>query len=297
METFFLFLNLLFSPAQASLDQCLKDKKVDLCRTTAGQLRALGNFDGAYKALKQLCDISFESDCSNLLYDSLKLSNEIQKQTVELFKSKCKEKDSQCEHLAIYYHEIKDYKNALVYYKKYFLATNKGVYPYYEFQHGSKEEAYKYSLQHCESGKDTKYQDCVFYVRYMPEHPELGRLVSLSEESCRTDNTSTGATSCAILGSYYYMRNLTMQAFSVWDLDCKRGNATACLSILGSEQTTDSQKQMTANNLCRLPETQTVFPGSQDVLRNCPIPDASEVPKGMLEAGKQILKDYLEEQK
>lgn len=279
--------------SDASVQRCLKQNDINFCKV-AGSSFWRGNPELAQKIFRHGCDFDDSESCSQLYFLSISSPNKKQSDLADYLLKKCAKNAKFCNMVAQMYEDQKDHKKALFFAKKFYLSEHSGVYPYWEYLYGNKTEAFKVSLQACESR-----EDCIFYVRYMPDHPQLQRLLELSEKSCFDGlrNQASGATDCAILGSYFYKKQNISRAQSLWAADCQASNPSACLLLLASHPS----PELTAEAFESFCQPRDAWEIHEKTLHDDYCSDenkkSSRLPAAINDYAQQTLQSYLTEQK
>jgi hypothetical protein len=211
----------------------------------------------------------------------------------KLLLAKCQANESDCEKVADFYEDKGDYDKMLFYQRRYYAKENRGRYPYLEHRYGNKETSYPLVLKNCNADSRT----CIFYLRYITDHPQYSQIVAGAMKACEEQTgSSSGATACTIVGAYHYKKNDFIAAFSAWNRDCALGNPSGCLLVAGSSE--DQEQQLFgATRFC------TVNPLGWEVhdlnlkKRTCQtLLTTGVVPPEVSEYSKRLVSDFVKEQ-
>ena len=165
-------------------------------------------------------------------------------------------------------------------------------YPLDLYLEGKKDEAFFQAVKTCELVNDI----CVFYVREMPDHPQMDEFLELGEKSCRSSHRDLwGLNNCNVLGTYYYSKDKKAKALELWKFACDKRSADACRLLLGAHL------QDEAGRL----ESQIQFCGAEpkDLLSKniyfkvCDASAHANISPALMKNSEALLQSYLDDQK
>lgn len=261
------------------------------CANIAGEWRAQDKYQMSFKYDKIGCKAGYQGSCDQLYYDAKAIGRKEIRQATEILTAQCSLNQEVCGVLARLYYEENEREKALSLDKKYFERFGKGIYPLEIYKDGKKAEAFALSLKSCEK----EIEHCIFWVRYLPDHPQIGVLLARAELAAQKENGKTsGATTAAILGSYYYKRKSFDKAYSIWSAECEHHSATSCLLILGGDYPSPI-KQNAYNNYCV--GAGSIGEVNVEKLRSRACKEIrKDIPKEVLKSGARTLGSFLGEQ-
>jgi hypothetical protein len=270
----FLFL-FYYSFTQAKAETC-GPTNPQICDSQASSARGNDDFQAAYKYDRMGCDYNCVPCCSQLYND--KPSEE----TKNYLLKRCTVNDEICGSVANIFYQEKNIEKAHALDRKYFLKYNRGAFPLKLYEVGQNKEAFELALASCEKDQSK----CSFYIRYMPDHPQLTRFLGLSDKYCRENNNDLGgATTCALLGSYFYKNKNHKKALELWKSECVKIMDSSCRLIIGSDATSASKLEA-FHYLC----------SSAHKPIGC-LPASQTLPSSIINESEKLLKSYLSEQK
>lgn len=273
------------------IESCLLDNVLASCEMATARLHFGKRLKEALKTSEKACELSDEG-CSQ----SYSLAAAVDKKTADeiakKFENRCEQNANFCLDLASIYEERSNYKAALEAARKYYLKNEKGIFPYYAYKYGDKNEAFTTAMNHCKKENDR----CIFYLRYMPDHPQFDEILKLSENSCKTENHgATGATDCAIVGSYYLKKANLSAAYDMWSFDCKH-NYTSCLLIIGTAKFKTEQIKSALLQFCENHTPIMEATAKQLQQTHCKQIKNGPMPKTLSTEATKIVKSFLREQ-
>lgn len=187
----------------------------------------------------QACELKFQPNCSDALMIAEKLGGEFAKKIENKVKEFCDQEQEGCDTLAGIYDENGQHKKALEFSFKHWQKHHDGHYPFFEYQYGDKNKAYKIMFESCEKNND----ECQYIFRYYPEHPQRKKIVEYAQKACRSESQeNTGASVCIDLGIYFYDLNEKAKGLEFLDMNCKT-NSTACEVLVAIEDTLEKKEQ------------------------------------------------------
>lgn len=284
-----LILHLLVTPALAQpKPQDCNAKTPALCNQLASWYRGKEDKQKTYDYSLMGCKLNEPYCCSSLYYEAQGIGPKEMAATKDLLIKKCKENDAFCGDVAQVYYEEKNFEKGLEIDRRYFMNYSKGTYPFMAYQHGHKKEGFAATLTQCQQDKDR----CIFFVRYMPDHPQYSVLLRNAEDDCKLSAGSQGgATNCAILGAYYYKNYNHKKSLEIWDSECRLHVQSSCELIIGSDADVKT-RSAAFQNYC--------FEGGQGRLgsdnESCSAPNP-QIPETLRQKSIQLLESYLREQK
>lgn len=275
--------------------ECYEARQSTACNALGARYRATESYDKAFDAVKKSCELMDEFGCSQMQSDSLRFAKSIQNEVFVTLNKKCEQKEILCASLASYYEDKNDYKNAILYAKKAFKVSKTGNYPYLEYKFGNRKIGYKVSAEHCELDRSS----CGFYIRYMPSHPSLKKMVAKAKEHCLTvEKDSFGATTCSVLGTYFESRKRYDESVEMWRKDCERSNKTSCTLLIASKNAKAKDRESAYRNICER-ESKGISPVDAEITgKYCDNQkDFVSIPDGLLKIAQSLLTSFLDQQK
>jgi hypothetical protein len=227
--------------------------------------------------------------------DAFRFAKSVQNEVLMTLKKRCEQKEVLCASLASYYEDKKDFKNAIKFSGKAYKVSKTGNYPYLEFKYGNKKIAYKLSAEQCESD----HSDCGFYIRYMPSHPGLKKMLATAKEHClKSEKNSSGATTCSILGTYFESRKRYDESVEIWGKGCEHTDKTSCTLLIASKSAKAKAKENAYRTICER-QSQGVTPVDSEISQKyCQNQkDFSVIPDGLLKIAQSLLNSFVAEQK
>ena len=234
------------SPEDHEFTQCMNlpesENKVaiDYCHSVASRGRNKNRYN--FEAMKKGCDRGSEQLCSGLLMNAGAYGSSLYPELLRYSEDNCTGGNRRtCATLSGHYEDLKKMPQALKYAKMHFDRFQEGPYIYMAYKHGDKADAMKKALNECRRDKSR----CLFYLRYMPDHPQHSEIAKNAEQDCLAlaPYTSSGATSCTIIGTFHYKQGAYSKALELWSRDClTNGNRLACQLIMGSEHSSQEKK-------------------------------------------------------
>ena len=290
----FLFFTIQLSAAENQNDNfefqgCYTDHIADACTALAQGLTPLKRFPEALKASEMACDLN-PNHCDQLMFLASPIGKKATDAVLEKLTVKCKNNVDVCNNLANALEMVGKYKESIAAAKVYYDKHKSGNYAWFSYKYGDKKAAFSASLEECNLKKD-----CVFYMRYMPDHPQYDLLVKQSESGCKSQTESgEGATICTIVGSYFIKKKNFSSAYENLSTDCSH-NGLACLLIVGTPEFSEAQRNAAALQFC---ETHSFESHQQALLKNnCPqIKLAHKIPPAVVEYSVEMVKAFLSEQ-
>ncbi len=272
-------------------EYCYQRKDTEACYVLGARFGALGNYAETFKAASKACDIDIKrcDDLDNFVYGNDK---SIETKITARLKKACEIDVDICNSYAYALEKEKKFKEAISFAKKYLDEHKSGIYPWFAYLYGDRKTAHEAALESCKKSND----GCAFYLRYMPDHPNRDQIVKHTELNCRsTEPIGIGATSCAILGTYYVMKKYFLKAFDVLYHDCKN-NDISCEIIFGISDLSLDQKASAAIQYCKHIKNS---PYANDPIWNICSKTKEErlFPKEFADKGKKRLTSFLSEQK
>lgn len=271
-------------------EACLSKNDVVACRVVIDKNRFLKNYKICLEISEKMCSIDTKS-CSEMYRIAGEIDEKTQNKIFEKMSESCNKDAAYCQALADIYEDRRDIQNALKFGRKYYEKYKKGSYPWLSYKHGTdKKVAFEDALEKCRADNFS----CGFTIRYMPDHPQYQELLTYAEKDCKKKNQdSTGATTCAILGSYYLKKGDPTKAYELWWHDCPT-NQLSCLLIIGSKKYSRDDNISAFKKFCN--PNQNAFEGTLVGLRTDFCNDFKSVPDAVVESGQKTLAGFLEQQ-
>lgn len=226
-----------FSPKNYKPEDCLQKSNLESCLKLSTIKKNENNFKDAFPLARKACELNSEN-CSGLYTMANVLGVDAVTNLKKFLEEQCVKSAEACNELALIYESQKDYTTAIDFARKYYLKYQKGNFTKFSYLYGDKNEAFAASLNECTKNN----ADCVQYIRFMPDHPQLNKVIALAEQDCVK---APAGPSCLDTGLHYNKKAKYVKAYELWGPSCKSNVVEACIYIMGSRGI-DPDQQLTA---------------------------------------------------
>jgi hypothetical protein len=256
-----------FSPTTYKAEDCLQKNSFEACQKLAAGKKSENKLSEAYLYAKKSCELAGEG-CVGLYETASLLGPDTVTGLKKFLEDQCVKSAEACNEVSSIYENQKDYPNAIDYARKYYLKSQKGNFTKFSYLYGDKNEAFATSLNECNKNA----ADCVVYIKSMPDHPQMAKLVSQAELDC---NQNPAGGSCVDVGLYYNKKAIYKKSSQLWGISCKAQTAQACMYLMGSRGAMPEEQLAAYEKFCSL--TPTLATSTLKKL-NCKVPLPKEIP-------------------
>jgi tetratricopeptide (TPR) repeat protein len=233
-----------FSPKSYKSEDCLQKSNVESCLKLAAIKKNENNIKEALPLARKACELKAEA-CSGLFAMANILGADAVANLKKFLEEQCVKNADACNEASLIYESQKDYTTAIDYARKYYLKYQKGNFTKFSYQYGDKNEAFAASLNECTKNN----ADCVGYIRFMPDHPQIAKMITLAEQDCVKSPTGT---SCLDTGLHYNKKAKYAKAYQLWGPSCKSSIAEACIFIMGSRGIEPEEQLDSYRHFCKI---------------------------------------------
>ena len=238
-----------FNQMNYKMEDCLNKGKYDICIKLKKQKKDENRPQDQLAASLKACELKPHEACGGIFSLARQIGGSSLTATQKVLEGVCLKNAEACDEVSNFYEEMKDYNSAISFARKYYLKFQKGSFARMSYTYGDKNEAFAASRVACESD----YKTCAEYLKLMPDHPEITKLVKGSEKACL--NAARGVVSdeaCSAVGLHYYNLGNNNKAYEAWSKECDLYNPAGCFYVIGGSFD-EMRKQFAAAKFCRIP--------------------------------------------
>lgn len=239
-----------FSPTEYKLEDCTVKNKYDICIKIKNKRKEEIKPSEMLVVSQKACELKPTEACAGLFALARQVGGSAVFQTQKLLEQSCIKFAEACDEVSGFYEDQKDFASAINFSRKYYLKFQRGNFAKFSYLYGDKNEAFAASLVGCQK----EPAKCAEYLKLMPDHNQLAKLLEGAEKDCKTYLKMATPSSCVLVGSHYYNIGNYNKAYDYWSVDCDKNNAYSCFYIMGSN-IDELRRDVGFEKFCRIPLT------------------------------------------